>query len=191
MPILHSFIARGDGSGTTLTPTMVNLLIALVVLFATIAILVGTLLIFRQMRRKQKEQEAAQAEAALPMYTEKDNTTSHSEHASSSSSRGSRLIITTPSYAGFSEKEALMRSAASTPASPDVPEIRITFPEEVDESGKRTSGRVVVVKVGEHSVGLEPVHQDQLPPYRQREDSTRFESLDLERMGGLKEKEMR
>ena len=80
--------------------------------------------------------------------------------------------------------------AASTPSSPDVPEIRITFPEEVDETGKRTSGRVVVVKVGEHSVGMEPVREEDLPPYKREEDA-RFQSLDLERMGGLKEKELR
>jgi hypothetical protein len=178
MPVLHQHVARGE---TVLTPTMVNLLIALVVLFATIALLIGTLLIFRQMRRKQKEAEVLHSEAGLPMYSEKD------EYPSSSSTRASRLIISTP---GYSEKEALMRGA-STPSSPDVPEIRITFPEEVDESGRRTSGRVVVVKVGEHSVGMEPVRQEDLPPYPSREEGGKFESLDLDRMGGLKEKDMR
>jgi hypothetical protein len=160
---------------------MVNLLIALVVLFATIALLIGTLLIFRQMRRKQKEADRLQSEAGLPVYTEKDT------YPSSSSARTSRLIITAP---GFSEKEALIRNA-SAPSSPGVPEIRITFPEEVDEAGRRTSGRVVVVKVGEHSVGMEPVRGDELPPYPSREEGGRFETLDLERMGGLKEKEYR
>jgi hypothetical protein len=43
------------------------------------------------------------------------------------------------------------------------------------------------VRVGEHSVGLEPV-QDNLPPY-QRDSSDRFDSLDLDRIGGLKEKD--
>jgi len=161
---------------------MLNLLIALVVLFATIALLIGTLLVFRQMKRKQQEQEA------LPMYSDKVASTSQITFTAPSSSRGSRLVITTPA---FNEKESLMR-AASVPTSPDVPEIRITFPEEVDsETGKRTSGRVVVVKVGEHSVGMEPVRDSEdLPPYQQRENG-RFESLDLDRMGGLKEKELR
>ncbi|MGY6405660.1 hypothetical protein, partial [Vibrio parahaemolyticus] len=69
-----------------------------------------------------------------------------------------------------------------------VPEIRITFPEEEDESGKRKSGRVVVVRISEAgSVGLEP-YNDQLPPY-QTSDAERFQSLDIERMGGLKEKD--
>jgi len=80
-----------------------------------------------------------------------------------------------------------MENSSSPPASP-VPEIRITFPEEEDESGKRKSGRVVVVRISEAgSVGLEPC-QEELPPY-QSSDADRFQSLDLERMGGLKEKE--
>jgi hypothetical protein len=168
---------------------MVNLLIALVVLFAAIALCIGTLLILRQMRLKKKEQDALMAgDASLPMYSEKDASTSHLPLIASSS-RHSRLVISTHSPV-FNEKEALMRGVGS-PISPDVPEIRITFPEEVDEAGKRTSGRVVIVKVGEHSVGLEPVRDsEELPAYRQQENS-RFESLDLDRMGGLKEKDMR
>jgi len=74
-----------------------------------------------------------------------------------------------------------------SPTSP-VPEIRITFPDEVDETGKRQSGRVVVVRVGEHSVGLEPVGDDALPAYARNADGSRFDSLDLDRIGGLKEK---
>ena len=81
-----------------------------------------------------------------------------------------------------------MANSNSPPPSP-IPEIRITFPEEVDEQGKRQSGRVVVVRVGEHSVGLEPVNE-KLPPYQQYE-SERFQSLDLDRIGGLKEKDLR
>jgi len=192
MPSIKILVRRTNSEETTLTPTMVNLLIALVVLFATIALLIGTLLIFRQMRQKAKEQALLDKEAGLPMYSEKeyDNAPSPSSSSSSSSSgmRNSRLVISTP---GFNEKQALIR-AASTPSSPDVPEIRITFPEEVDAAGRRTSGRVVVVKVGEHSVGMEPVRdsEEDLPAYKQREEG-RFQSLDLDRMGGLKEKEMR
>ena len=78
-------------------------------------------------------------------------------------------------------------SQPSSPKSP-VPEIRITFPEEEDEGGKRKSGRVVVVRISETGgVGLEPYTDDHLPPY-QKSDAERFQSLDLDRMGGLKEK---
>lgn len=50
--------------------------------------------------------------------------------------------------------------------------------------GKRKSGRVVVVKVSElGGVGLEPL--DELPTYREEEG---WKDLDLEVLGGLKEK---
>ena len=88
----------------------------------------------------------------------------------------------------ISEKSAFLDQSTSPPASP-IPEIRITFPEEVeDTTGKRKSGRVVVVRISDNGgVGLEP-YEEKLPPY-QSSDSDRFQSLDLERMGGLKEKE--
>ena len=80
-------------------------------------------------------------------------------------------------------------SPPSSPKSP-VPEIRITFPEEEEEGGRRKSGRVVVVRISETGgVGLEPYTDDHLPPY-QNSDAERFQSLDLDRIGGLKEKNM-
>ncbi|KAJ8613080.1 hypothetical protein MRB53_037132 [Persea americana] len=60
------------------------------------------------------------------------------------------------------EKRDFFTSTSGPPPS-QLPEIRITFPEEVDDEGKRHSGRVVVVHVGENGVGLEPI--DDLPPY--------------------------
>jgi len=82
-----------------------------------------------------------------------------------------------------------MINTPTTPLSPDsVPEIRITFPDEQDESGKRKSGRVVVVRVGETSVGLEPLKEDEQLPAYEKESGERFHSIDMERIGGLKEK---
>ena len=70
-----------------------------------------------------------------------------------------------------------------------MPEIRITFPEEEDEAGKSKSGRVVIVRISEAGgVGLEPCSDEHLPAYQQS-DAERFQSLDLDRMGGLKEVE--
>ena len=81
-----------------------------------------------------------------------------------------------------------MDAAASPPQSP-IPEIRITFPEEEGAAGKRQSGRVVVVRISEQGgLGLEPYNEESLPPY-QSSESGRFESLDLDRIGGLKEVE--
>jgi len=167
MNTLHSFVVRDD-TQAMMTPTMLNLLIALVVLFAVVLLLVGGLLILRGIRQARKGEQ-------LPLYNEN----------SSRNSKNSRLTITTPSYV-VQEKQSLIENSASPPPSP-VPEIRITFPEEVDDSGKRMSGRVVVVRVGEHTVGMEPVNE-KLPPY-QHNEADRFQSLDLDRMGGLKEKE--
>jgi hypothetical protein len=82
----------------------------------------------------------------------------------------------------YQEKQNLLDHSNSPPQNP-IPEIHITFPEEYDEEGKRTSGRVVVVRVGDNGVGLEPV---ETPPAYQ--DDRRFESLDLQRIGGLIEK---
>lgn len=68
-----------------------------------------------------------------------------------------------------------------------MPEIRITFPEEEDEAGKSKTGRVVVVRISETGgLGLEPYSGEHLPAYQQS-DAERFQSLDLDRMGGLKE----
>ena len=82
----------------------------------------------------------------------------------------------------------MISNPSSPPLSPDnVPEIRITFPDEQDEAGRRKSGRVVVVRVGETGVGLEPLKEEQLPAY-EKETGERFHSIDMERIGGLKEK---
>lgn len=159
-----------------LDPTHVALLVTLMMLVVLGLLLIGALMFLRSMRRARKQ---AEADAQLPIYEKRQ-------------SNHSRLTITAMPYKGresvivYSEKEDLMSNSSSTPTSP-VPEIRITFPDEVDESGKRQSGRVVVVRVGEHSVGLEPVNEH-LPPY-QRDASDRFDSLDLDRIGGLKEKD--
>ncbi|KAF2180210.1 hypothetical protein K469DRAFT_489209, partial [Zopfia rhizophila CBS 207.26] len=153
-------------------PTMLSLLVSLLVLVILGLACVGALLFLRSMRKAKKETE-------LPLYEKRQ-----SDHR--------RLTITaTPFGKGrdsiyvYQEKQELIANSSSPPPSP-VPEIRITFPDEVDESGKRQSGRVVVVRVGDHSVGLEPLQED-LPPY-QRDTSDRFDSLDLDRIGGLKEK---
>lgn len=87
----------------------------------------------------------------------------------------------------FSEKQGLMDHSSPMPMTPDsVPEIRITFPEEEDSHGRRKSGRVVIVQVGEAGVGfVRPVPDENLPPYQQHDG---FSTVNLEKIGGLKEK---
>lgn len=162
----------GDGSNNM----TIALLTTLAILVVLALVLISALIWLRNVRRARKQ---AEQDAQLPLYEKRQS--------------GRRLTITAMPYGKgresvvvYSEKQDLMSSGASSPTSP-VPEIRITFPDEVDEAGKRQSGRVVVVRVGEHSVGLEPVSED-LPAY-QRDAADRFDSLDLDRIGGLKEKD--
>ncbi|KAK5064642.1 hypothetical protein LTR84_000476 [Exophiala bonariae] len=88
----------------------------------------------------------------------------------------------------YDEKMNLIHNS-SNPPSGAVPEIHITFPDEDDKSGGSQKGRVVVVHITDSgSVGMEPLNRHNLPPYQQQ-DANRFQSLDLERIGGLREKE--
>lgn len=162
--------------------TTIDLLIALLVLVFVALALVGTLFMVRKIRRNR-----AVARQQLPTYN---------ESGSRPVSNHRRLTITATPYKGgrassiyvYDEKSSMMKSPNSPPLSPDnVPEIRITFPDEQDESGRRKSGRVVVVRVGENGVGLEPLQEEQLPAY-EKESGERFHSIDMERIGGLKEK---
>ena len=156
----------------SLSSTHLALLVSLVMLVFLSILCIAGLLFLRNIRRSRKQ---AETDPELAVHEKRQ-------------SNLNRLTITAMPYKGresvitYSEKDTLMDS----PTSP-VPEIRITFPDEVDESGKQQSGRVVVVRVGDHSVGLEPLHED-LPAYQQDGDD-RFDSLDLDRMGGLKEKD--
>jgi len=171
---IKQLVARGDSTSSP-TTTQIALIVSLLSLVLLGLICIGALMFLRSIRRARKQ---AEVEAQLPLYEKRQ-------------SGHNRLTITAMPYKGrdsvvvYSEKQELMRSSPHSPTSP-VPEIRITFPDEVDESGKRQSGRVVVVRVGDHSVGLEPLQED-LPAY-QRDASDRFDSLDLDRIGGLKEK---
>ena len=180
MSTVSTIIARSSAllsvrdTSTTMSTTMIDLLIALMVLIFVSLLLVGALYTVRKIRRSR-----AIARQQLPLYNEKP------------ASNHRRLTITTTRNSSiyvYDEKSAMMSNPSSPPLSPDnVPEIRITFPDEQDEAGKRKSGRVVVVRVGETGVGLEPLTEEQLPAY-EKETGERFHSIDMDRIGGLKEK---
>ena len=156
-----------------LNHTMATLLVILLVLVITIVVLGGALLFLRQRAKARKAAE-------LPTYSEKRLSTSstHSHHRRNVSVRPSQSIHIYHEKREFSDAS----SSDSRPGSPtnSLPEIRVTFPEEIDASGKRQSGRVVVVHVGDTGVGLEPA--EKLPSYQ---EGDRFDSIDLERVGGL------
>lgn len=185
MAVIPNLVVRdGSSSNSTMTPTMIKLLIALAVLVFVGICLAAGLFILRA-RRKAKQMEKL---TDLPHPTNSPFSKCSNHH---------RLTVTTTPYGGHSkptylydEKEILVEdsSKSSSPSSP-VPEIRITFPEEEDKTGKSKSGRVMIVRISETGgLGLEPYSDEDLPAYQQS-DAERFQSLDLDRMGGLKEVE--
>lgn len=177
MAVIRNFLKRDDDDSSNFDGTMLDLVITLLVLVLFGLCLAGALFFLRRRRVAAERSE-------LPQHNEQR----YSNHR--------RLNIVATPYGGkpesvyvYNEKQNLMQNSSSPPPSP-IPEIRITFPDDEDvKSGRRNSGRVVVVRISETgSVGMEPCH-DEKPPQYGPNDAERFQSLDLERMGGLKEKE--
>ncbi|KAG5297076.1 hypothetical protein I7I48_06083 [Histoplasma ohiense] len=203
MDALRRLAARGndndnDNDNGGLTSSTVDLLISLLVLILLSLALIGSYLVIRRKRQREQSQ--------LPLYHHKNRGRGRGRGLTiSASNRDSVFVI--------DEKGSNPNHSPSSlipPHSP-VPEIRITFPEEEDATGKRMSGRVVVVRISEKGgIGLEPLDEgrkdgayqarggaeeteESLPPYQRQpggNENERFQSLDLERMGGLKEKEL-
>lgn len=165
-------------TSTSMSITMIDLLIALMILIFVSLLLVGVLYTVRKIRRSR-----AISRQQLPLHNDSKPLSNHRRLTITATpyGRGSSIYV-------YDEKSSTLSSPTSPSKSHDnVPEIRITFPDEQDESGRRKSGRVVVVRVGETGVGLEPLRDEQLPAY-EKESGARFQSIDIERIGGLKEK---
>lgn len=163
-------------SETTMSPLMVNLMIVFLALSFLGLLLVASLFALRSYRKHNA------LERELPSYDQTMTSRRSSRHplTISTNRRPDSIFV-------YSEKQQLIADTDTPPSSPSsIPEIRITFPEEEDESGKRRSGRVMIVRVTEIGVGLEPMDEEHLPAY-QKTDEDRFHSLDLDRIGGLKE----
>lgn len=174
---VSTIIARNSDS-TAMSTSMMDLLIALIVLCCVALSLVGSLFLIRRTRRSRAQQ--------LPLY--RDNPSKTKKRAprrlTISANPNSSISVYDEKFSIGSDSEP---SSPMTPSSP-VPEIRITFPDEQDEAGRRKAGRVVVVRIGETSVGLEPLKDaEQLPAY-EKENSQAFTSVDINSIGGLKEK---
>lgn len=176
-----------------------NLLIVLITLLCFGLALGVSLFLIRRSRNARK------AAGTLPTYSESVSQDPRSRNYAglsiNTSTRQSQSFV-------YSEKQGLMHSGSPMPMTPDtIPEIRITFPDEEGRDGRRVSGRVMVVSVGEAGVGyVRPLSEGGveaqkeiggvgMPPAYVSPTSTtngdRMASVDIERIGGLKEKELR
>lgn len=178
MPAIRTLVARDDEDmGLGHDKATINMMIIILSL-VFLSIVCASILLYM---RRSKQQKRMMAHDAPPAYKD---------------ARPSHLTIRTTDQHGRSSMyvidkngEPMLSNPLSPPHSPDnVPEIRITFPDEKDDAGKTQNGRVVVVRMGETSVGLEPVDDEPLPVY-EKENKSQFYSIDMEKIGGLKEKE--
>ena len=127
-----------------------------------------------------RRRRIAQRHAMLPQYH------AHTHHRSASVTNLPNLARNETVFV-YDEKMNLIANSANPPPSA-IPQIRVTFPDDDEHSGQPRPGRVVVVHVTDTgSVGMSPLSQGPAPPY-QHADAERFQSLDLDRMGGLREK---
>lgn len=162
---------------------LINILLLVLGLVFLALLAVSLLFLFRRYRNRQRMHKEN-----LPSYTEAGYGSGSLNHHG--------LTIETKHH-GRSSTIYISRDGApmlanphSPPHSPDnVPQIHITFPDEQDSEGKRKSGRVLVVRVGDNAtVGLEPMQEEELPAY-EKESKNGFSTLDMDQIGGLKEKD--
>ena len=182
-------LSRRGVTDVSISPLARNLILAIIVLLALILLGFGIFLILRSYRRRRFPSYNTST-AIAPL---KPTTTTISSTHRNSHHRRHGAMATPPRLdlsATWSEKEMLFDAAAEkgpqTPDSP-LPEIRITFPDE-DEEGVKRAQKVMKVTVGEKgAVGLSPCEEAEnktlATPLGQK-----LETLDLDRIGGLKEK---
>ncbi|KAI0194945.1 hypothetical protein F4808DRAFT_332503 [Astrocystis sublimbata] len=173
-----SIIAARELSDSDSWDSAINATISLLGLALFGLALVGTLMLLQ--RHRQRRQLLDQT---LPRYNDIDHQVGRNTR---------RLTIQTPggkSSIVVVDGRPMLADPNAPPHSPNnVPQIHITFPDEHDEQGRRKTGRVLLVRVGETTIGLEPLKEEQLPAY-EKDGSNAFYSIDMDRIGGLKEKD--
>lgn len=160
---------------------MINLMLIVLGIVFLVLILVSMLFVFRRVRRNRMLQGQT-----LPSYYDAAGSVKNPRGLTIETTHNGRQSVLVIGRDG----QPMLPNPNSPPHSPDnVPEIRITFPDEQDEHGRHQNGRVLLVRVGENAtVGLEPVNEEQLPAYKEK-DAQGYYSLDLNSIGGLKEKD--
>lgn len=181
MQSFQSLVARGRlavrANDEGPSETMINVMIALLVLVFVGLILLSVLILMRRMKRQQQMRREV-----LPQYHDIKRGGNHRRLTiQTGDGRQSVLVI--------KDGQPMLANPSSPPHSPDnVPQIHITFPDEHDDNGRPKSGRVVIVRVGDTTIGMEPISDEQLPAY-EKDSKTQFYSIDMDRIGGLKEKD--
>jgi len=156
----------------------INMLIGVLSLVFVGLVLATCLIYIRRMRQQRRILRSA---GILPTYADATQPGTFTIATTDKHGRSSVLVI-------GRDGQPMLTNPRSPPNSLDnVPEIRITFPDEQDDAGRTKNGRVLVVRMGEATVGLEPVKEEQLPAY-EKETNSQFYSIDMDKIGGLKEK---
>jgi hypothetical protein len=183
MDSLRNIVARAAHDqplGDTNNTFVINLLIALFVLVFLGLLAFAMLALLRRHRIKKM------GISPLPRYNDemKRNVNHRRLTIQTGNGRSSTIVFN-------KDGQPMLANPQQPPHSPaNVPQIHITFPDEHDDQGRAQSGRAFVVRVGDTTVGLEPIHDEQLPAY-EKESKSQFYALDIDKIGGLKEKEYR
>ncbi len=182
--VVRSVMDGDSDSGSDINENAVNgMIILLSVVFASLLLLSSFVMIRRMRRRSQL------LAMSLPQHNTPNASNPHGLTIQTTNADGRQSVLV------FNrDGQPMLANPHSPPYSPDnVPEIRITFPDEQDDAGRRKSGRVLVVRLGErNAVGMEPVREEEeeLPAY-EKNSKTQFYSIDMDQIGGLKEKSYR
>lgn len=188
MAPMSSFLAQGTAAlsrrdGDFASDQTMDLLITLLGVAFCALLLTALLLLLRRMKRQQQaSHQELEGDDGLPQYSD----------LKIDGQNGRGLTIQTPggrSSIFVVDHRPMLADPNAPPHSPtNVPQIHITFPDEQDEQGRNKSGRVMMVRVGETTIGMEPIRDEQLPAY-EKESKHGFYSIDMDQIGGLKEKD--
>lgn len=186
MPSIHHLLARDSDESDDGSDHMINLMLIVLGIVFFALILICVLFFFRRARRLQMSRAQPMNDDGLPSYYDTKHSNNNPRGLTIETKHNGRSSILVINRDGH----PMLANPNSPPHSPDnVPEIHITFPDEHDDSGRPKSGRVLVVRVGDNStVGLEPMHDEELPAY-EKEAKGQFYSIDMDSIGGLKEKD--
>lgn len=148
----------------TFSPLAYRLLLALLVLVSATLICIGLLLVLRRVRQHRKGDLLPRHARCFSSRRAHDRCACAPATAPAAVSRQRPLL-----FSAFRSEKGVTDEKVSNDPNVLLPEIRIQFPDEIDDTGKQAPGKVVVVRIGETALGLEPL-EDELPPYRPLRD---------------------